>query len=341
MYKFKIKQLAILSLLIVSNNIYSQVGLKMAAYIDTTRDRTLETAIFYPSETNSIESYGGNRVFKGFNASLNAKVQTNKKLPLIILVHGTSGNWKNLSWLGVPLAEKGAIIAAANHKGSTTGDATPSSVIRMWQQPQDISFLISELLNSEFSDFIDKNNIIVIGSSLGGYTSLALSGAILNFEHYKQFCLENSNASTQYFLPALDELDQEFYHKANQSHFDERIKLAIALVPGFVEVFNLEVLQKVKTPALIIGASLDENLPPAVHYHPFLSAFPSAWEYFEVTGATHYSFLQNCTSDALEILAEENAEFACLEKGRKTRTEIHEEILQKIVDYIASYSSSN
>jgi predicted dienelactone hydrolase len=328
------KLLTTILMLISSISLYAQIGLTSRTFIDSTRGRTLNTTLLYPAKSDSIDSFGSNRVFKGFKASLNADLFSDKKLPLIILIHGTSGNWKNLTWLGAPIANNGAIVVAANHEGSTTGDATPSSVIRMWNQPQDVSFLIDRLLNSEFSEFIDNNKIIVIGSSLGGYATLALTGAILNFEKYKQFCFDNEDASTKFFRPTLDELDQDFYTKANQSHLDNRISLAIALVPGFVEVMNFDSLKNIKTPALIIGASLDENLPPATHYKPFVDEFPAAWKYIEITDATHYSFLQKCKPGALKILAEENAEFACMEKGEKTREEIHLEVLDEIEEFM-------
>ena len=87
----------------------------------------------------------------------------------------------------------------------------------------------------------------MIGRSLGGNTALALTSATLRFEQFKQFYLTNDYSASKYFLPALDSLNDDFYEKANQSHFDKRIDLAIALVPGFVEVMNYE-SKKIKDP---------------------------------------------------------------------------------------------
>jgi predicted dienelactone hydrolase len=330
-----------LLILLCSNSLLAQIGLTHRTFIDSTRGRVLNTTLLYPAKSDSLDSYGANRVFKGFKASLHAELRSDIKLPLIVLIHGTSGNWKNLTWLGAPIAGKGAIVVAANHEGSTTGDATPASVIRMWQQPEDVSFLLDRVFASEFYEFIDTNKVIVIGSSLGGYTALALSGAILRFEEYKQFCMDNEDASTKYFRPALDELDENFYKKANQAHLDQRIRLAIALVPGFVEVMNFAAFTTVTTPALIVGASLDENLPPATHYKPFIGEFPAAWKYIEIKDATHYSFLQECKDGAWQILAEENAEFACLEKGAKTREAIHREVIDEIEKFMIANFHSN
>lgn len=328
------KLTTIIITLFSASPLFAQVGLMHKTYTDNTRNRTLETYIFYPAKEASTNELGGNRVFKGFNATQDAELKADKKLPLIVLAHGTSGNWKNLTWIASPMVANGAIAVATNHPGSTTGDATPASVIQMWNQPEDVSFLIDQLLQSDFAHYTDTGKIIVMGSSLGGYTALALSGAILDFERFLPFCMEHDDISIAYFKPALKGLDNEFYIKANQPHSDPRIDAAIALVPGFVEAMTKESLQNLKVPTLIIGASLDENVPPKTHFRPFIPTLTDNPKYIEISDATHFSFLQECKPGALEILAEENAEFACLEKGEKTREEIHKEVLKEIRTFL-------
>lgn len=328
------KLLAILIFWVFTFSSSAQIGLVNKVFTDNQRGRILQTVVMYPASSDPVQDMGGNRVFQGFKASLNSKLSSKTELPLVFLVHGTSGNWRNLTWLGTELVEKGAIVVAANHPGSTTGDATPSSVIQMWNQPKDISFLIDELLKSSFSKVIDTNKIMVIGSSLGGYSAMALAGVVLDFEQFPEFCSRHNDVGSKYFKPALKKLDDKFYKKANQSHFDKRITLAVALVPGFVEVMTIKSLQNISTPVLIVGAGLDENVPPSAHFRPYLKYLAKNSKYVEIADATHYSFLQICKPGSLEILAEEKAEFACLEKGKKTRAQIHAETLRLIIDFI-------
>jgi predicted dienelactone hydrolase len=320
--------------LIIGIELLGQIGIEKKIFEDKSRNRTLKTYIIYPGFPDSTKSVAGNRVFKGFNATINAKINIQDKLPLIILVHGTSGNWKNLTWLGSKLVKKGAIVVAANHPGSTTGDASPQTVIQAWNQPKDVSFILSELLSSSFSKHIDTNNISIIGSSLGGYTALALAGAKLEFEKFPAFSKSHNDVSSTYFRPALDIINDEFILNANQSHTDLRVNKAIALVPGFVEVMQSESLNNLNAPTLIIGAELDENIPPNTHYKPFLKNLAKNSKYEEIIGASHYSFLQICQPDALKILKEENAEFACIELGNKSRQEIHNETFSLIDSFL-------
>ncbi|HBH48802.1 MAG TPA: hypothetical protein DDX98_09185 [Bacteroidales bacterium] len=331
------KHAYLLILIFGSIAVYSQVGLKQITFTDSSRSRNLKSTIFYPTKSELVQEYGGNRVFMGFMASKDTEISTHSKLPLIILAHGTSGNWRNLSWLADTLVKKGAIAVAANHPGSTTGDATPASVFRTWNQPLDISFLIDRMLASEFSQHIDTGKIIVIGSSLGGYTALALSGAKVKLEKYPDFCEKHSDEACNYFWPVFESLDQDFFEKTNQLYIDSRIKLSIALVPGFVEVMTRESLQNMDNPILIVGAEMDENLPPETHFLPYLDNLSATAKYHTVEGANHYSFLQQCKSGALEILAEEEAEFVCIEKGDRKREEIHEEVIEMVISFIESH----
>jgi predicted dienelactone hydrolase len=321
-------------LFIVTPHLVAGVGIVHRDYFDATRQRTLKTAILYPAKTTTATEHGGNRVFIGFDASADAPVHSDKPLPLIMLVHGTSGNWRNLTWLGVPLVQQGAIVVTANHPGSTTGDASPASVIRMWQQPQDIQFLLDQILSSTFAAHVDTNQIAVVGSSLGGYTAMAVAGATLDFARYPEFCKTHNDNSTAYFRPALGSLDAAFYTNANQSFFDDRVKASVALVPGFVEVMRPKSIAALPTPVLIVGAGLDENVPPETHLKPILPFLPKTSRYVEISDATHFSFLQRCKPGAMAILAEDNETFVCLEKGRLTRAGIHQAVLREVLSFL-------
>jgi predicted dienelactone hydrolase len=330
------KQLLVLTIFLITNYAFSQIGIKQYRFEDVTRNRLLKTTILYPTKDTADQTFGGNKVFEGFGATLNAEIDTNIRYPLCFLIHGTSGNWKNLSWIGKELATKGYIVVAANHPGSTTGDAQPETVIQMWNQPQDVSFLLDTLLQTAYAPIIDTNSIFVIGSSLGGYSALALTGARLNFEKFPAFCKTHEDISSQYFRPVLPSINQVFIEKANQSLYDNRIDRAVAMVPGFMEVIDLENKKSIRKPSLIIGASLDENVPPRTHYHPFKPNFPSNWSYIEILEATHFSFLQICKANAVNILKEDGEEFVCLEKGSKTRAKIHRETFGEILRFLES-----
>jgi len=310
------------------------LGLAEKIFVDQVRDRSLQTYIWYPTQREKTEEVASNPVFEGVFVSPNADITLTKKVPLYILAHGTSGNWKNQSWLAAELAEKGALVVTSNHPDSTTGDATPASVIQLWNQPKDISFLIDSMLNSEYGPYIDEDNIIVIGMSLGGYSALAVSGAILDIERFPQFCEINEDEACNYFNATFESFDDNFYSQANQTHRDERVKAAVALVPGFVESMTTTSIETLKTPVLIIGAAGDKNVPPETHFRPITKHLPEHSHYHEIKEAAHFSFLQVCRPGASELLAEDGEAFVCEDGGDKSRSEIHREVIDLIETFL-------
>ena len=137
------------------------------SFRDAQRGRTLKTHIWYPSDDGPVARFAENTVFEGIDAARDGAIR-HGKYPLYILLHGTTGNWRNLSWLAARLAENGAVVCAADHPGYTSGNATPASVLRAWDQPLDAGFLAGEMFRSRFSEHIDRGKVFAVGYSLGG-----------------------------------------------------------------------------------------------------------------------------------------------------------------------------
>lgn len=313
---------------------HAEVGFSQHIFVDETRRRSLPTFVWFPTDVQKTETFAENIAFEGFQASQDAPIQKGRH-PLFVLIHGTSGNWKNLSWLAWKLAQNGAIVISANHPGYTTGDATPLSVIRAWEQPRDISFLLDALSESAFRNHFDPKQIYVIGYSLGGYSALALAGAKLDMNQYPVFCTQNRDKSCQYFQKTFSAFDESFYQGFELEQTDPRITASIAIAPGFVESMTDESLKNIKITTLIIGAQKDENVPPNTHFLPKMKMFSQAITYQVISDASHFSFVQICKPAAMEILAEEGAEFVCQDGGNKTRQTIHEELYEMISHFLS------
>ena len=308
----------------------SNVGIREVSFFDRTRNRELESYVWFPTVSADTDYYRINRVFRGFRAVKNANI-TGENLPLILLAHGTSGNKNNLHWIATTLASQGAVVLAANHPGSTSGDASPETVIRMWNQPADIRFLIQDILNSEMGRKIDPEKIAIIGFSLGGYTSMALAGAQLEFKRFPQFCKNNDIGACRYFSDALTDLDHDFYSKANALQKEIRLKAAVAIAPGFTESMTLNSIKQLSTPVLMIAAERDNQIPVISHARPLSKKLA---EYYEITEAGHFSFLPECLPGAIELLAEEGEEFVCIEAGQISRRSIHQQVRRRITDFL-------
>jgi predicted dienelactone hydrolase len=109
----------------------AEVGFTEQVFADQNAERKLPAFIWYPARGSAAQEVGRTAVYRGFSATRDAPLKVSK-LPLIVLVHGSFGNRTSLSWLAVALADHGAIVVAASHPGSSTGDATPKSLIQMW-----------------------------------------------------------------------------------------------------------------------------------------------------------------------------------------------------------------
>ncbi|KUI97430.1 alpha/beta hydrolase family protein [Vibrio sp. MEBiC08052] len=309
---------------------FAAIGIAEESYHDLARQRTIAVKFFYPTAMTAPENvFAENAAFYGFKAAKDAAPK-GKRLPLYILVHGTSGNWKNLSWLGSHLAEQGAFVVSANHPGYTTGQATPERVLRMWEQPRDISFLIEQILSGDYAKYIDKDNISVIGYSLGGYTALALAGARFDISGYQAYCHQHHDDSCNYYKNTFDGLSQQEHRLISGDYRDKRITHAIAVAPGYVPAILPQSLETLSAQTVIVGGELDETIPPKLQILPYITTHQNRLTYKEIKGASHFSFMQNCKPQALKILAEEGAAFVCQEAGSVDRTSIHQALLEVI-----------
>lgn len=310
------------------------IGMTNTKFYDSERGRTLETHIWYPAPEQMGKEWGGNKVFEGVFASKNAELAMEQKQPLYILVHGTYGSWRNMPWLIDEFVKDGAIVAAANHPGSTWGDVSPKSLLQTWDQPQDISFLIDSMLASEFGPYIDEENIVVVGFSLGGYTAMAVAGATLQLDMLPGYCETSTEEICEYLAPEFSNLDEDFYALANQSYKDNRVKAAVALAPGFGAMIDQKSLNLLETPLLIIGAENDMNVPPIPHLHPLAEVVPEHSRYYELAEATHFTFFRICKEGAEEILAKDGEAFVCDDSGNRSRQSLHREVLDQIDHFL-------
>jgi predicted dienelactone hydrolase len=176
--------------------------------------------------------------------------------PLILLSHGSGGDYKNHQWLINTLVADGYIVAAVNHPFNSTQDNTDKGVISVWDRPVDISLLLDHLLDDrDLSVLIDKNRIGAAGFSSGGYTVLALGGAIYNLELMNKYCSSEGHGPDCEL--AYDDTDVD-YTNAALSYKDNRIKAIFAMAPAIGPGITIESLESIDIPVYITAAADDE-----------------------------------------------------------------------------------
>ncbi|WP_038184280.1 hypothetical protein [Vibrio rhizosphaerae] len=86
-------------------------------------------------------------------------------------------------------------------------------------------------------------------------------------------------------------------------------------------------LEALSAQTVIVGGELDQTIPPKLQILPYITTYQNRLTYKEIKGASHFSFMQNCKPQAIEILVEEGAAFVCQEAGRVDRMSIHQALL--------------
>ena len=227
------------------------------------------------------------------------KTSTSEKLPLIIISHGLGSDLTTFAYLAKHLASHGFAVAVPEHPGSSasqiesllTGlkkDVTPPE--ELIDRPLDIKFLLDRLAK-DYGKQIDTNNVGMIGQSFGAYTTLAISGAELNWSTLAADC---DNIQSSWNLSLLIQCLAWEIPKEDTaiSLKDDRIKAAIAINPLTSSVFGQENLSKIDIPVMIVSGSADPVTPALPEQIiPFTWLTTPAKYLVLLKGGTHFSTL--------------------------------------------------
>ena len=227
------------------------------------------------------------------------KIETKKLLSLIIISHGLGSDLTTFAYLAKHLASHGFAVAVPEHPGSSatqieallTGfdnNVTPPQ--ELIDRPLDIKFLLNSL-EKDYGDRINTNDVGMVGQSFGAYTTLALSGAELNWSTLTTEC---DNIQSSWNLSLLIQCLTWQIPEADTaiSLKDERIKSAIAINPLTSGIFGQESLSKIDIPLMIVSGSSDPVTPALPE-----QIIPFTWlttpeKYLVlVKGGTHFSTL--------------------------------------------------
>lgn len=301
--------------------------------------RPLTGHIWYPTLDKQEEKLiGGNPVWHGFKAISDASIAKGR-FPLIIISHGSFGLSENQSWLATALAKKGYIVASPNHPGTTHFQRDPEARRQLWERPKDTSRTISMFLaDSTFGKAINKNKIIVIGHSLGGFDAMLLIGARFNKAHLDNFSKTHpKSTASSLFKKWKIASDTESQKMMESSLSDDRISAAVLFDLGGTQSFTKDNLATIKRPILVIGAGKNSNgMDIEEESRALVSALPSKnTQYFEPKNLTHFDFLGLCKPGAEAILKEEDPEYVIVCKnGGKERDIKHQMIIKYVLNFL-------
>ncbi len=199
--------------------------------------------------------------------------QTTKPLPVIVISHGLGSDRTSFAYLAKYLASQGFVVAVPEHPGSNAqqlqallgGIADEITDPREFiDRPLDVKYILDYLEGLSNSDPAYKRRfnmqqVGVIGQSFGGYTTLALAGAEINFPQLKKDCpVDEDTLNVSLLLQCLALSLPESDYKLS----DPRIKAAIAINPVDSSIYGQEGLSKINIPVMIVSGTSD-NVAPA------------------------------------------------------------------------------
>ena len=271
------------------------------------QDLRLPGAFFtWRKETLTLNDTSRNRVFEADVylpvASILQPRQT--PAPVIVISHGVGSDRTSFIYLAQQLASYGFVVAVPEHPGSNAQQLQNLLAGRTLQaiapdefinRPLDVKFLLDELERRSQSDktFQGKMNLQqvgVIGQSFGGYTALALAGAILDFDQLQKNC---QNLNSSWNLSLLLQCDVLKLSGAPTNLRDERIKAAIAINPLTSSLFGQTGIRQIKIPVAIVTGSAD-TVTPALdeQIQPFTWLTTRDKYLVTIENGTHFSTLE-------------------------------------------------
>lgn len=299
----------------------TKTGIATVRYHDTSRDRPLITEVWYPVD-ESLPADNIDGLWVRCPESRDAPIKTGaSKYPLVIMSHGNQGDRLNNSWIAETLAANGYIVASMDHFGNTWNNKIAECFVKIWDRPQDVSFVIDQLIKDErFGPHINCEKIGVVGYSLGGHTAIWVAGGTLT-----QFGKPDLNSLPQDQIPTSvnDELlDSIDFTPARNSYKDPRVSAVFVMAPALGYMFDKASLQNISVPVYIVVADGDKTVPHESSANILVSLIEQAAITFIPGNASHYVFLNEVTKGGKMLLDKKVA----LDPPTIDRAKIHDEI---------------
>lgn len=306
----------------------SKTGITTVRFHDEKRDRPLVTEIWYPVDdaipADHVEGLWV-RCAEARDAPLKA---SSEKYPLIVMSHGNWGDRMNNSWIAETLAANGYIVASMDHYGNTWNNKIAECFIKIWDRPQDVSFVIDQLLQDErFGPHINYNKIGFIGYSLGGQTGIWIAGGQVS-----QFDKPDMNKIPADQIPTTvseDVINSIDFSPARQSYRDPRVAAVFVMAPALGYLFDMASLQSISVPVYIVASEGDKVTPVDSSAKILASKIKKAAFTLIPGSANHYVFLNEVTKGGKMLLDKRVA----LDPPNVDRAKIHEDISASAVRF--------
>ncbi|WP_416408342.1 alpha/beta hydrolase family protein [Agrobacterium rosae] len=308
------------------------VGVRQITAHSEERNIDLAVTVWYPPEAGGSSVMLGESIFfVGTPAMLDAPIP-NRKYPLILLSHGAgiAGNAVATSWIAAPLANRGFIVAAPTHPGNGGASRSAAETMKLWVRPADITETLNSIIKNDFfKDHIKRDEVGMLGLSMGGGTALAIAGAQIDPVTLSRYCDTDAlNASLcQWVKQSGVDLHSMDMTSAGRYNRDRRIKFVMAIDPAPVDVLAPDSLSKISIPVDLVNLGRTAEIPQTVRADGVAKVIGGS-SYSTIEDASHYSMFAECKPGAAKSAEIENVgDPICADGNGRPRSMIHRQLI--------------
>ncbi|MBB5746850.1 alpha/beta hydrolase family protein [Brevundimonas variabilis] len=217
-----------------------------------------------------------------------------RSYPLVVMSHGNGGWFRSASDTAIALAEAGFVAAALTHTGDNWQDQ--SKATDMPDRVRQLGLLIDHMVVEGAGPVpVDADRIGAFGFSAGGFTVLAIAGAISDPLAIARHCQRDSRFFECGMIAQTSQADLVW----GNWHRDTRVKAIVSAAPALGYSFTPESLEGLSIPVQLWRGSQDQVLPSPHYVEPVRDGLGGRADYRVAEGAGHFDFLPVCD----EILA--------------------------------------
>lgn len=268
----------------------ANAGLQTLTVPGTAADPPITVALYYPTQSTARAiPMGPFTPFVALGGAPDAQMRG-----LILVSHGTGGSEIGHTTLAQALAQHGYLVAALRHPGDSWQDNSLRGTPAFFsERPRQASRVIDALLsNPQWGSKIARDaqgpKVGALGHSAGGYTVLALGGAVADIRQLRAHCRDATDDRV-FCTTGGDRQGKPQPTTAPFSAADPRVRALAALAP-VSKLLTVNSLRAMRVPTLVMVSEKDTWLPEHHHGQPLKNNIPGV-DYRVVANATHFAFL--------------------------------------------------
>ncbi len=247
---------------------------------------------------------------------------------LVVISHGYGGDRTSHDYLAKELTQQGYTVIAPTHPdvaGLQSGDPELDPLVL---RPRHLSLAIDAAEETSAESF---EQVTVLGHSLGGYGALRVAGAEVSVEGVEAHCATSTNDGTKDEVLCTPRARDRFLALAalRSGTGDHRVDQIVLLAPGYGPLFSPESLTNIATPALVIQASSDRELPGG-QVDDIIAGLPDTTSTQTIDGG-HFDFVRECSTEESATIPE-----LCTSQAGVERSEFHQEVGGSITEFLDS-----